>query len=147
MKQKVLKTLTIATLICCIGMQAAWAAESSECSTRKGDMMTVASDSAVPYTMYYYYGSLGFSKGTNKVYVNVSTKAFQKVDHIYHDITIYKNGTWVSSERYNDWNSNDLMTSISVSAKSGDRIEVYVDHYAEHGGYTEGGHSSDSIIY
>ena len=117
----------------------------AEIPTAVGESVFV--DTPAPYTMYYCYGTLGLSKGSSKVYVNVETVAFQKVNHVYHDITIYKNGTWVSSKRYDAYNSNDVTTSISVPAVSGDRIEVYVDHYTEHGGVVEGGHSSKALVY
>lgn len=88
-------------------------------------------------SIYYANGEIDFSQIGGTCYITVETEAHQKC-HVYHDITIYKNGTWVSSDRYEKWNANFLSTTLTVSVSSGDRIEVYVDHYAEN----EGDHNS-----
>lgn len=88
-------------------------------------------------SVYYADGTIGISQEGRTCKILVRTEAYQNC-HVYHDITIYKNGTWVSSDRYENWNADSLRTTLTVSVSSGDRIEVYVDHYAEN----EGDHNS-----
>lgn len=95
-------------------------------------------------SMYFRSFSLDVFPSNGVMAVNVTTKAFQAIDHIYHDVTIYKNGVWQSSDRYENWGKVQLASYIKVSAQSGDYIEVYVDHYTEHNGCVESAHSSKS---
>ena len=75
--------------------------------------------------------------GTSYARVRVETEANQGVNHIYHDITIFKNWVRQLSDRYEGWNTRSLVTNINVPAVEGDYIDVYVDSYVEHNGYTE----------
>lgn len=102
---------------------------------------------AVPYSTYYRSGNLKMEPVNDRMLVTVTTRAYQAVDHIYHDVTIYKNGSWYSSERYENRGKVQLVTNINVPAQSGDRIEVYVDHYTEHNGLVESAHSSKTGQY
>lgn len=95
-------------------------------------------------SMYFRSFSLDVFPSNGVMAVNVTTKAFQAIDHIYHDVTIYKNGVWQSSDRYENWGKVQLASYIKVSAQSGDYIEVYVEHYTEHNGCVESAHSSKS---
>lgn len=97
-----------------------------------------------PYSMYFRSCSLDVGPSNGVMAVNVTTKAFQPIDHIYHDVTIYKNGVWQSSDRYENWGKVQLASYIKVSAQSGDYIDVYVDHYTEHNGCVESAHSNKS---
>ena len=101
---------------------------------------------AVPYSMYYYSGSLTFTNGSNYVGVVVSTSAFTYVDKIYHDVTIYKNGSLYSSQRYSRANCQTYTNQINVPVVSGDIVTVYVDHYTSHNGVIESGNTSNSYI-
>ena len=131
-----LKTLLILGIICCLSVS--------------GTILAAPIDSgetASPYSMYYLSGSLGFSRGSNSVAVIVSTDAFTYIDKIYHDVTIYKNGSLFSSKRYSDTDCQTLDTQINVPAVSGDIIVVNVDHYTYHNGITESGNNNNSYIY
>lgn len=100
-----------------------------------------------PYSMYMRSSSVNFKRLSNQLNITVTTKAFAYIDHIYHDVTIYKNGYWHSSERYENWGELQLLTPIRVSAQSGDYFEIYVDHYTDHDGYLESMHSVENFIY
>ena len=107
----------------------------------------LAGENPTTRSMYYLSGSLGFADGSNYVGVVVSTSAFTIVDKIYHDVTIYKNGTLYSSQRYSDTRCQTYTNQINVPAVRGDVITVYVDHYTYHNGITESGNNSDSYMY
>ena len=98
-------------------------------------------------TMYYLSGSLNFTRQTGKVSVNVTTSAFEYIDKIYHDVTIYKNGSLYSSQRYSNTNCQSYTSLIKVPAVSGDYFEVYVDHYTSHDGVTESDSQSRTFVY
>lgn len=100
-----------------------------------------------PYSTYFRAGTITLSAASGVMSVNVTTKAMQTVNHIYHDVTIYKNGSWYSSKRYENWGKAELKTLIDVPAQSGDTVEVYVDHYTEHGGVTESTSTSKTKSY
>lgn len=100
-----------------------------------------------PYSMYFRSYSLDVGPANGVMAVNVTTKAFQAVNHIYHDVTIYKNGVWQSSERYENWGKVQLLSYIKVPAQSGDYIDVYVDHYTEHNGCVESAHSNQAKYF
>ena len=82
-------------------------------------------------TINFYAGSINFNSQPGYMNVYVTTEAFTNANKIWHDITIYRNGVWVMSQTYTDWNTYFLETSIDVPAQNGDRIEVYVDHHVD----------------
>lgn len=134
--KKLLKTMLILGVVCSMAVSGTVLADSR-----------IGGDEIVsPYSMYYYSGSLGFSNGSNYVGVIVSTSAFTYVDKIYHDVTIYKNGSLYSSKRYSNTNCQTYTNQINVPAVSGDIITVYVTHYTSHNGVTESGNTSNSHI-
>ncbi len=146
MKSKMFKNLIVGVMVgCLLSAGTAYAAETIDVPTGTA---TISGDSARSIqSKYMRSGGLSFSRTSSQVYINVSTKAYTKVDHIYHDVTVYKNGTWVSSDRYEDWNKVDLYTTIEVSASSGDVFDVYVDHYTDHEGCVEVMHSHEMYTY
>lgn len=103
--------------------------------------------SIVPYSKYLQAGYINVLRRTGKVEIEITTSAFGSVSHIYHDVTIYRNGVWVSSDRYENWNRVELVTPINVTASSGDYIDVYADHYVQNNGITEVMHSHKSLTY
>lgn len=149
MKQK--KTLTrIAaafTAGCLMMTGAVYAAEPMCVNTAEPSIQVYANGIAVPYSTYFCAGTLDVGQNSGKMLVTVITRAYDAVNHIYHDVTIYKNGSWYSSERYENRGKVQLVTNINVPAQSGDRIEVYVDHYTEHNGLVESAHSSKTGQY
>lgn len=112
----------------------------------ENDGIKIYNSEISPYTMYYAYGDVTFSRGSSSLNVIVTTQAVTYVDNIYHTVTIYKNGTLYLSETYSDTDIDSLVTSIPVSVKSGDVVSVDVTHYTNHRRVTESGKSSDSII-
>lgn len=82
-------------------------------------------------TINFYAGNINFFHENGYITVDVSTEAFTLANSIWHDVTIYRNGVWVMSQTYRDWNTDYLDTMINVSAQNGDRIEVYVDHHVD----------------
>lgn len=98
-------------------------------------------------TNYLKDGKIIFSRSENTVNVSVKTNATTIVSHLYHDVTIFKNGVKYSSGRYNDWNKKIFESIIPVSAVSGDYIDVYADHYVQHNGTIDVGHSHESMYY
>ena len=135
--KKLLKTLLIFGIICSLAVS----------GTVFADTKAGGGESISPYSMYYLSGSLTLTTGSNYVGVVVSTSAFTIVDKIYHDVTIYKNGTLYSSQRYSDTRCQTYTNQINVPAVRGDVITVYVDHYTYHNGITESGNNSDSYMY
>lgn len=135
--KKLLKTLLIFGIICSLAVS----------GTAFADASVGGEETATPYSMYYLSGSLDFADGSNYVAVIVSTSAFTYIDSIYHDVTIYKNGSLYSSKRYSDTDCQDLTSNIRVYANRGDVIEVYVDHYTSHNGIVESGDHYDSYMY
>ncbi len=123
------------------------AAEPMCVNTAEPSIQVYANGIAVPYSTYYRSGSLNMEVISGNMCVTAITRAYQAVNHIYHDVTIYKNGSWYSSERYENRGKVQLVTNINVPAQSGDRIEVYVDHYTEHNGLVESAHSSKTGQY
>lgn len=97
----------------------------------------IADPAAVPAaqdsvnTINFYAGNINFFHENGYITVNVSTEAFTWANKIWHDVTIYRNGVWVMSQTYTDWNTYFLETFIDVPAQNGDRIEVYVDHHVD----------------
>ncbi len=146
MNKNLSKKVTAAVLSCCliVPMGAAYAAEPA--TVMADDTMLTAGE-IVPYSKYFRTGTISLSKSTNTMYVEVSTKAFQKVDHIYHDVTVFKNGVLYSSGRYDDYNAATLSTTIKVNAVSGDYIDVYVDHYTAHSGVVESKSTSNAKYF
>ncbi len=98
-------------------------------------------------SVYLFEGYVEISKVSGGVNIDIDTTAYTDVEHIYHDVTVYKNGVWISSERYEGWNRDELNTNIRLAAKSGDYIDVYVDHYTDNLGYLEVMHSSENLTY
>lgn len=135
--KKLLKTMLILGVVCCLAVSGTAFADAN---------LGHAGDNAATRSMYYLSGSLGFSNGSNYVGVIVSTSAFTYVDKIYHDVTIYKNGSLYSSKRYSSTNCQTYTNQINVPAVSGDVITVYVTHYTSHNGVTESGNTSNSHI-
>lgn len=144
-KQKLCKAIVAETVSAClITMGVAFASEISDTNIFDNSIQVFDNGVAVPYSMYFRSCSLDVGPANGVMAVNVTTKAFRAIDHIYHDVTIYKNGVWQSSDRYENWGKIQLISNIKISAQSGDYIEVYVDHYTDHGGYVESAHSSKS---
>ena len=145
MKKKILAALL--TVCCFVGNVAAFAAPSQY--SNGADMSIQSNNNEImPMTMYYVGNSIYVSRATNYAYISVATMAVDIINHIYHDVTIYKNGAlYMSSKRYNGWNCFRLDTTINVPAKPGDYIEVYLDSYTEHNGCLESGHASESFVY
>lgn len=90
-----------------------------------------AASDMVCRSVYYRGGTIDVSQLGTTCYISPTTKSFIAC-HIYHDITVYKNGQWVTSKRFEDWNSISLTSSVTVSVSTGDVLDIYVDHYAEH---------------
>ena len=134
--KKILKTLLIFGVICSLAVS----------GTVFADAKAIGDEYVAPYSMYYYSGSLTFTNGSNYVGVVVSTSAFTYVDKIYHDVTIYKNGSEYSSKRYSDTDCQTFTNQINVPVVTGDIVTVYVDHYTYHNGVTESGNTSNSYI-
>ena len=135
--KKLLKTMLILGVVCCMAVS----------GTVFADSKIGGDETAAPYSMYYYSGSLTFTNGSNYVGVVVSTSAFTVADKIYHDVTIYKNGSLYSSQRYSNTRCQTYTHQINVPASRGDVITVYVTHYTSHNGVTESGTNSNSYMY
>ena len=135
--KKLLKTLLIFGIICSLAISGTVFADAE---------LGLAGENATTRSMYYLSGSLTFSNGSNYVAVIVTTSAFTYVDKIYHDVTIYKNGSLYSSKRYSDTECQTFGNQINVPVVTGDVVTVYVDHYTSHNGVTESGNSSNSYI-
>lgn len=144
-KQKLSKVIVAGVISCCLMMTGiAFADENTEMHIPECGIQVFENGEPTPYSMYFRSCSLDVFPANGVMAVNVTTKAFQPIDHIYHDVTIYKNGVWQSSNRYENWGKVELNSYIKVSAQSGDYIDVYVDHYTDHGGCVEFAHSSKS---
>ena len=132
MKSKMFKNLIVGVMVgCLLSAGTAYAAETIDAPTGTA---TISGNSARSIqSKYISYGRIVFTSST----INVTTRAFTKIDHVYHDVTIYKNGSWVSSDRYEAWNTTGFTTPISINASSGDTFDVYVDHYTDHEGCVE----------
>lgn len=135
--KKLLKTMLALAVICCIAVS----------GTVFADVNDNYAEESSARTMYYLSGSLNFTRQTGKVSVNVTTSAFEYIDKIYHDVTIYKNGSLYSSQRYSNTNCQSYTSLIKVPAVSGDYFEVYVDHYTSHDGVTESDSQSRTFVY
>lgn len=147
-RKKVVKILTVGVVVgSLLTSNTVWAAENSDTSDLLCNANWLVDDELRPYSSYLHSGSISFSTSAGTIVVNVVTKAYQSINHIYHDITIYKNGSWYSSDRYEEWSVSKLNTHIDVPVQSGDTVEVYVDHYAEHGGVTESTSTSKTKSY
>lgn len=137
--KKLLKTLLMLCIICSLAVSGTVFAAANNTE--------IAEAEAAPRTMYYYSGGLGFADRDGYVLVSVSTSAFTYIDKIYHDVTIYKNGSLYLSQRYSDTECQSLSTNIKVPAVSGDVLTVYVDHYTSHNGIVESGYHAESHIH
>lgn len=146
MNKNLSKKVTAAVLGCCliVPMGAAYAAEPS---TVTADDTVMTAGEIVPYSKYFHSGSISLTPTTGTMIVTVKTRALQKVDHIYHDVTVFKNGVLYSSGRYDDYHAASLSTTIKVDAVSGDYIDVYVDHYTAHGGVVESKSTSNAKYF
>ena len=144
MKKQKLSTVIVTGVIlgCLMTTGTVFADENAEMYIPECSVQVFENGEPVPYSMYFRSCSLNVFPSNGVMAVNVTTKAFQPIDHIYHDVTIYKNGVWQSSDRYENWGKVELNSYIKVSAQSGDYIEVYVDHYTDHGGCVESASSS-----
>lgn len=138
------KIVTLFALLLCITTSAAYAEQSVQ-NEKIIDLTPV--NGVVPFSTYFKSGTLNINRNSASVSISLTTSANQTVSHIYHDVTVYKNDTWISSERYENWNKKSLSTSFNVSATSGDYIDVYVDHYTSHNGTTEVGHNHKSLTF
>lgn len=103
--------------------------------------------SIAPYSVNIRSANVTLIRVSSGLSLKVDTKAFSTSEHIYHDVTIYRNGVWVSSDRYENWNRVELVTPINVAVSSGDYIDVYADHYVQNNGITEVMHSHKSLTY
>ncbi len=147
-KQKLSKVIVIGAIVGGLMTTGiAFASENSNASIPDSNIQVFNNGVAVPYSMYFRSCSLDVGPANGVMAVNVTTKASRAVSHIYHDVTIYKNGVWQSSDRYEGWNKIELNSYIKVSAQSGDYIDVYVDHYTDHNGYLESAHSSKACYF
>lgn len=147
-KQKLGKVIAAGVISGCLMTTGiAFASESSNANIPDSNIQVFDNGVAVPYSMYFRSASLDVGPANGVMAVNVATKASRAVDHIYHDVTIYKNGVWQSSDRYENWGKVELNSYIKVSAQSGDYIDVYVDHYTDHGGCVESAHSSKACYF
>ena len=104
-----------------------------------------ASEIAPMRTTLFKSGITKLTRNSSSVSVKVTTEAFYAVDHIYHDVATYKNGSLYSLKRYEDWNTKTLYTSFSVPASSSDTVKVVTTHYVTDGGTTEKGSSSKTV--
>ncbi|MDO5397270.1 MAG: hypothetical protein Q4G33_05005 [bacterium] len=149
MNKKVTKKLLIGALICCnLLSNMAFATDQTARDVYSYPVINVTDNEGItPYTMYFVSSNITIYRALKTAEIYVNTEASRKIDHIYQDITIYKNHNWVSSERYHKYNTQELLTTISVSAQTGDYIEVYVDHYTEHQGTVETRHKSQVITF
>lgn len=151
---RILSLFVVIAVICLLGAQVVCAAAPDEEITPISDVAPAEKVNVLPNpgndvnsVDSYYLVSQSISIDpyrTNYARVKVETKTFQDVYHLYHDITIYKNWVWQLSDRYQAYNTNDLVTYINVPAVEGDYIDVYVDSYAENDGYTESASNSYS---
>lgn len=146
MKNKKTKKLTVLSIICCM-MLTATAFAAGDTGDEENGEISATQNQAVPFSTYYRTESLSVTRGNGKADITVGTYANRTVSHIYHDVTVYINGNWYSSERYENWNTEEYKNSFSVPASSGDYIDVYADHYTENNGLTEVGHSHKAITY
>ena len=96
-------------------------------------------------TTLFKSGTTNLTRNSSSVSVKVITDAFYVADHIYHDVSTYKNGSLYSLKRYEDWNTSKLSTSFSVPASSSDTVKVVTTHYVTDGGTTEKGSSSKTV--
>lgn len=96
-------------------------------------------------TTLFKSGITNLTRNSSSVSVRVITVAFYTADHIYHDVSTYKNGSLYSLKRYEDWNTSKLSTSFSVPASSSDTVKVVTTHYVTDGGTTEKGSSSKTV--
>ncbi len=138
------KIVTLFALCCVVPFSAAYAEQPIQ-TEKIIDLAPV--NGVVPFSTYFKSGTLNINRNSASVGIVLTTSANQTVSHIYHDVTVYKNGTWISSERYENWNKKSLFTSFNVSAASGDYIDVYVDHYTSHNGTTEVGHNHKALTF
>lgn len=137
-KQNLGKIITVGVLTgCLLAAGSVYADNTSKFDVPDVGIQVYQNGTPVPYSMYFRSGKLSVFPSNGAMAVNVTTNASRFVDHIYHDVTIYKNGVWQSSNRYEDWNRVELNTYLTVPAQSGDYIDVYVDHYTDHNGYLE----------
>ena len=145
---KNLKTVKrLAAAVCCFVLAGtAGAAEAAQNGTA-GEETVFLIEASAPYTKYFCRGVLSLVPLGGQMKVDVTTLAFQDVDHIYHDVTIFKNGSFYSAGRYEDWNKFRLDSNFNVPAQSGDYIDVYVDHYTEHNGIVESESTSKAMYY
>lgn len=146
MNKNLSKKVTAAVLSCCliVPMGAAYAAEPATV-TANDTVMT--GGEIVPFSKYFNSGSIAFTPSSGTMTVTVRTRANQNVNHIYHDVTVFKNGVLYSSGRYDDYNTSTLTTRIKVDAVSGDYIDVYVDHYTAHSGVVESKSTSSAKYF
>ena len=96
-------------------------------------------------TTLFKSGTTNLTRNSSSISVKVITDAFYVADHIYHDVSTYKNGSLYSLKRYEDWNTSKLSTSFSVPASSSDTVKVVTTHYVTDGGTTEKGSSSKTV--
>lgn len=147
-KQKIGKAVAAGMIAGCLMTTGiAFADENAETQIPECNVQVFENGEPVPYSMYFRSGTLDVFPSNGVMAVSVTTKAFRVVDHIYHDVTIYKNGVWQSSDRYQNWGKVQLVSYISVNAQDGDYIDVYVDHYTDHDGCVESAHSSKASYF
>lgn len=146
MNKKVTQKLLVGALICCnLFCSTAFATDVVE--NKNVVNVTTNEEGIAPYSMYYVSANIRMYRDLKTAEIYVNTEAVTKIDHIYQDITIYKNHNWVSSNRYHKYNTQELLTVLSVSAQAGDYIEVYVDNYTDHNGCVEVGHTSKAMTF
>lgn len=104
-----------------------------------------------PFSSYLASGTITFQATADTQRVIVTTRAFLKVQNIYHHIKVYKISGGVQSlihdNTYYDYDITLLTTNLPFSAKSGDQFIVQVDHYTYHNGLLETIHTEKSTIF
>lgn len=69
------------------------AAEPMCVHTAEASIQVYANGVAVPYSTYFRAGKLDIGVNSDRMTVTVTTRAYEVVNHFYHDVTIYKNGS------------------------------------------------------
>lgn len=147
-KQKLCKTLVAGAIsVCLMTTSLGYAYGNENMNVPQTGIQVFENGEPTPHSMYFHSCSLDVFPSNGVMAVNITTKASRHVDRIYHDVTIYKNGIWLSSNRYENQGQVQLASYLSVSAQPGDYIDVYVDHYTEHGGYVESAHSAKACYF
>lgn len=121
LKKGVMRFVTI-LMACCLALCNVGAFASSA---------NVSTELDVARTYNFSAGYTLMTPWNGNMQIEVYTEAFEPANHIWHDITIYKNGVWYSSETFENWNSRTLQTIYNIPSQPGDIYQVYVDHHVD----------------